>query len=212
MPLRVRALQCSAGNRVLFAQLSFELIEGQCLVLTGPNGSGKTTLLRALAGLTRPSDGEIHWLRDSAEMPKGQLLYQGHQSGWKAELSARENLALQTRLDEIAASGLQITEALEVAGIEPQADLMFARLSAGQRRRVALARLMLDQRPVWLLDEPATALDAQALRLLADLIDRKLASRGLVIAATHQDLGLAVAPRRLDLDSAIAQPRLDLAS
>lgn len=199
MPLQVRALQCSAGNRLLFDQLSFELTEGQCLIVTGPNGSGKTTLLRALAGLARPGDGEIHWLHDAAAMPKGQLLFQGHQSGWKAELSARENLALQTQLDEVAASEQQIAEALKVAGIESQADLLFARLSAGQRRRVALARLTLDRRPVWLLDEPATALDSQALALLANLIDRKLASGGLVIAATHQDLGLAVTPRRLDL-------------
>ena len=225
--LSIRDLQCSAGKRVLFDQLNLDLFDGQCLLLLGPNGSGKTTLLRSLTGLTRPTGGTISWQAISGTAgndPKRRItssdderdarsqicprLYQGHNSGWKAELSARENLILQSSLDNsgsesaftfITTGPARIQTALERAGIGAQAELAFGRLSAGQRRRLALARLMVDSRMIWLLDEPATALDEQGLRLLAELIDQKLADDGLVITATHQNLGLKHTGITLDL-------------
>ncbi len=198
--LSINNLQCSAGNRVLFEGLSLELFDGQCLLLKGPNGSGKTTLLRTLAGLTRPTQGTFAWAAD------GRRLYQGHNSGWKLELSAIENLSLQIALDEIDADQYAILAALERASIAQQAQLAFGRLSAGQRRRLSLARMMLDSRPIWLLDEPSTALDEQGLDLLGELLDQKLANHGVVVAATHQDLHIQRAAVSLDLSS------LDLSS
>lgn len=205
--LQVKNLQCSAGTRILFEDLNLELFDGQCLLLMGRNGSGKTTLLRSLAGLTRPTQGTIDWHAvsdghlDDGNIPTngGRRLYQGHHAGWKAELSGRENLTIQIRLDEGKSDPESIVAALARAGIDRQADLAFGRLSAGQRRRLALARLMLDSRMVWLLDEPATALDEQGLQLLTELLDQKLANQGLVIAATHQNLGLKQAVVRLNL-------------
>ncbi len=203
--LETRALSCAAGYRTLFAALELKLPRSHWMTLVGPNGSGKSTLLRAIAGLVRPIAGEVRWrgeLRDpGAPDWHADCLYQGHASGWKDALDARENLALQAGLDGIDVDAARIEAQLARAGLERQARLPFARLSAGQRRRLSLARLALSARPVWLLDEPGTALDTAGLQALAALIDAHLDAGGLALVATHQPLPCAHPPLVLDLGS-----------
>jgi heme exporter protein A len=191
--LSAEGLVCSLGNRTLFKGLSLAVAPGQWLALTGENGAGKSTLLRILAGLLRPAAGTLHWqgrpMRAGDPFWHAQVLYQGHASGWKDLLSAEENLAQQAELD-LAALGAaerrqRVDAALTRAGIARQRRLSFARLSAGQRRRVALARLALGPRPLWLLDEPNTALDADGQTLFAALLDEHLAAGGCAVVASH---------------------------
>jgi heme exporter protein A len=188
-------LGCTLGNRRLFAGLGFALDAGRWLMLTGPNGSGKSTLLRIVAGLVRPTAGEIRWQGHArrAGDPRWHacLAYQGHATGWKEQLTARENLEMQAWLDQPGASrdrlGTAVDAAIERVGLARQRRLPFARLSAGQRRRLGLARLALSPRPLWLLDEPTTALDTDGQRLFAELLDRHLAEGGCAMVATHLD-------------------------
>ncbi len=204
--LEVRALACAAGYRMLFAALDLRVAPSTWTILVGPNGSGKSTLLRAIAGLARPVSGEIRWRgaprRAGSPEWHADCLYQGHASGWKDGLTVRENLALQAALDGIATDAPGIEAQLAQVGLERQAGLPFLRLSAGQRRRLSLARLGLSTRPLWLLDEPATALDAAGLRTLAALVDAHLAAGGLALVATHQSLPCACTPQVLDLGEA----------
>lgn len=196
--LEARGLACGAGDRILFEGLELRVAPGAWATLVGPNGSGKTTLLRAIAGLVRPLAGEIRW-RGAAQRAgsgpwRSDCLYQGHAAGWKDPLSARENLTLQAALDGLAATVREIDAALAGAGLVRQADLPFGRLSAGQRRRLSLARLSLSRRRLWLLDEPGTALDRDGVELLATLVDAHLARGGTALVATHQALPCAGAP------------------
>ncbi|MEY4213483.1 MAG: hypothetical protein RL458_1709 [Pseudomonadota bacterium] len=204
--LAVDALRCVAGYRLLFDSLSFQLPPGRWLRLTGPNGAGKSTLLRALAGLGRPAAGEIRWngaLREpgSAEW-HSVMLYQGHSAGWKDTFSARDNLALQRALD----SGLQpgdgwseIDELLERCGLQSRTSLSFARLSAGQRHRLSLARLAGAKRSLWLLDEPTTALDSAGQALFGRLLSEHLARGGCAVIATHLPIACDQVAVELDL-------------
>jgi heme exporter protein A len=208
--IEVRELACTAGIRTLFRGLSFEVPSGRWLMLTGANGSGKTTLLRALAGLASPSAGKVLW--NGVERAAGDegwraaCMFQGHAAGWKDALSVTENLRLQGQLDQAgAASGAEPSELLARVGLSRQARLPFGRLSAGQRRRVSLARLAGARRPVWLLDEPATALDAAGQALFGELLDGHLATGGLAIVATHQPLPARSAPIELALSGANAR-------
>lgn len=201
--LETRALACAAGYRTLFDALDLRVPRSRWMMLAGPNGSGKSTLLRAIAGLARPIAGEIRWRgavrrADSAEW-RADCLYQGHASGWKDSLDARENLALQCALDGVALDAPDIDAQLARVGLDRQARLPFVRLSAGQRRRLSLARLSLSRRPLWLLDEPGTALDAAGLQTLAALIDAHLSDGGLAVVATHQPLPCAQRPLMLNL-------------
>ncbi len=201
--LEVRALACAAGYRTLFDGLDLRVPRARWMMLVGPNGSGKSTLLRAIAGLARPVAGEILWCGavrrpDSAQW-RADCLYQGHASGWKDNLEARENLVLQAALDGLGHDPARIDAQLARVGLERQAQLPFVRLSAGQRRRLSLARLALSMRPLWLLDEPGTALDAAGLRTLGSLLDEHLARGGLALVATHQQLPCAQPPLVLDL-------------
>jgi len=189
--LQAEGLACAVGYRTLFSDLAFSLHERQWLMLTGPNGSGKSTLLRLLAGLVRPSDGAVRWagrVRDASDPEwHAQVLYQGHAPGWKDQLTAAENLRMQAALDlggVHAGAGL-VAQALERVGLTRQRNLQFARLSAGQRRRLGLARLSLVRRPLWLLDEPTTALDTDGQRLFAGLLDEYLGGGGCAVIATH---------------------------
>jgi len=199
--LEVRALGCTVGNRRLFDALDFAIPPGAWTMLTGTNGSGKSTLLRIVAGLVPPTAGTVLW--HGAERRRGDpawhgaLVYQGHASGWKDPLSTRENLAMQAWLDGGPPSPQVLDAALERTGLTRQRRLPFTRLSAGQRRRLGLARLALSTRPLWLLDEPTTALDSDGQALFAGLLDEHLARGGCALVATH--LGLPVRTAALPL-------------
>jgi heme exporter protein A len=211
MQIEARAVSVERGGRKILANLSFALAAGEALLVTGPNGAGKSTLLRALAGLLPLAAGEIA-IRDaglsSRELERATLChYVGHADALKASLTVAENLAfwsaLLTNADwgtEIAhggAAAMPQAEALARLGLGHVADLPAAYLSAGQKRRAALARLLTVSRPLWLLDEPLTALDAAAQAGLTALIAAHLAAGGMLIAATHAPL--AVTARQLEL-------------
>ena len=183
--LEGRGLACSRGPATLFRDVSFRVASGEWLAVRGPNGSGKTTLLRCVAGLTRADAGEVS--RD------GDLVYSGHLPGIKDDLSAEENLrgALALRAVPVDAAGARA--ALERVGLDKRRHLPARRLSAGQRRRIGLARLMLDPAPIWVLDEPLTALDDAGQALFGELLARHLERGGLALLATHH--ALAPAPR-----------------
>ena len=196
--LEVEALACSRGPATLFRNVSFRIDAGEWLAVRGPNGSGKTTLLRCVAGLTRPDRGEVRWNGEPARAERGHfhsdLLYAGHLPGIKDDLSAEENLDGLLRLRGQAPSFESLRSALAEVGLDKRRHLPARRLSAGQRRRIGLARLRLDPAACWILDEPFTALDAEGEALFARLLDAHLEGGGLAIVATHHDL--AAAPTR----------------
>jgi heme exporter protein A len=172
--------------------VGFGIAAGEALVVTGPNGSGKTTLLRMLAGLTAPEHGEVRW-RGARVAPHGAALrqsvaYAGHAPALKDELTAEENLVSLVTLAGVDANAEATASALADVALERQRALPARVLSAGQRRRIGLARLRLVRRPLWLLDEPFTALDAAGIGLLAKLIRDHLRDGGVAVAATHQPL------------------------
>jgi heme exporter protein A len=190
--LEARALAASRGRVTLFRDVSFALGAGEWLALRGANGSGKTTLLRCIAGLTQPDTGETLWngastRRDGAPY-RAALLYAGHLPGIKDDLSAEENLASLLALRGVPASAAACGEALAEVGLAKRRLLPARRLSAGQRRRIGLARLLLDPAPLWALDEPLTALDDAGQALFGRLLERHLAAGGLAVLATHHDL------------------------
>ena len=195
--LRAEGLAAFRGERLVFRDLGFAVPPGGALVLAGPNGSGKSTLLRLLAGLTRPMAGQLFWnnadaLADPTEHA-GRVAYVGHQDAVKAGLTAAENLTLPARL-----SGGSVTAALAAMGLEALADLPARMLSAGQKRRLALARLALTPAPIWLLDEPTLGLDSAAIARFGALLAGHRSAGGIVIAATHVPLPLdGVAELRL---------------
>lgn len=182
-------LACVRGGRQVFANVGFSLAAGQALVVTGPNGSGKTTLLRAMAGLLRLAAGrlELRGGQADAVLPE-QAHYLGHQDALKPALSVAENLAFWAAYLGPGAKDAGV--ALGAVGLAGLADTPAAYLSAGQRRRLSLARLVVVPRPVWLLDEPTAALDAPAQQILANLMRTHLAAGGLIVAATHGPLPL----------------------
>lgn len=190
MSLVVEGLSVSRGGRTVIAGIGFRLSSGEALELRGPNGAGKSTLLRSLAGLL-PREGGAVRLEGS---PEGtglaeQAHYFGHADGLKSALSASQNLSFAASLLGGVPGGAE--DALAGLGLSHVVDLPVAYLSAGQRRRVALARLLVAPRPLWLLDEPTAALDAAAQAILAGLMAQHLSAGGLIVAATHAPLGLA---------------------
>lgn len=210
MILQARNVGCTRGDAELFTGLNFSLATGEALRVAGGNGSGKSSLLRILCGLAQPAAGEVCWngreIRRMREQYCGQLLYMGHASGVKDELLAWENLALSARLAGQRLDCDAACELLAMLGLERSAELPARALSQGQRKRVALARLWLrPARPVWILDEPFTALDADAVAQLCARIDEHLGSGGMLIYTTHQEMPLqARSHRRLDLDGVAA--------
>ena len=192
--LHVDELACRRGERLLFCGLSFQLPSETLLHVRGRNGSGKTTLLRALCGLLRPDTGNIRWrgenVRDLAEDYNRDLLYFGHLNGIKADLTGLENLRIASTLDQDPVDEDAILAALARIGLEGFEDLPTRMLSQGQKKRVALARLILSKAPLWILDEPFTALDVDAVDLLQQLISEQVAGGGSVILTTHQEVEL----------------------
>jgi heme exporter protein A len=181
------------GDSVLFDDLSFTIAHGEALVITGPNGAGKSTLLRILAGLLAADSGRFSLQdQDGTVLPVPEFAhYLGHRNAMKRELRVSENLDFWKSFQRSdSGEGMDVDEAIEQVGLTGVAHLPFGYLSAGQQRRIALARLLVSHRPLWLLDEPTAALDKRSDRLFADLVSRHLAAGGLAIAATHQPLGL----------------------
>jgi heme exporter protein A len=193
-------LAARRGSSRLFSQLSFTVEPGCALFVTGANGTGKTTLLRILAGLGSPSAGKVRWRGvDVAPFAQGlrdDVAYGGHLAALKDELTAEENLALLVALTGEAVDATRLRDALAGVSLERQARLPARALSQGQRRRLGLARLSLSRRPLWLLDEPATALDAAGIALLKRLLTAHLEHGGSALVATHQALDLPAAHSR----------------
>ncbi|MGL5361939.1 MAG: heme ABC exporter ATP-binding protein CcmA [Bosea sp. (in: a-proteobacteria)] len=189
MSLTARGLACSRGGRLVFDGVSFSLHAGEALVLTGRNGAGKSSLIAMLAGRL-PVEGGMLTFEGGGEAPLAEHLHLvGHRDGLKSALTAAENLAFAR--DMLGAPALEPKAALETVGLAHAAALPVAYLSAGQRRRVALARLLVAHRALWLLDEPFSALDAASQAVLTVLMQAHLARGGMIVAATHGPLGLA---------------------
>ncbi|MEW6563174.1 MAG: cytochrome c biogenesis heme-transporting ATPase CcmA [Pseudomonadota bacterium] len=202
--LEVSNLACSRGDHPLFSGLSFSLSAGELMQVKGPNGSGKTSLLRTLCGFLRPDEGEIRWegqnVRELDEEYFAHLVYLGHHNAIKDELNALENLRISAGLSGIELSNAEAIAALRRMGLRGRETLPVRVLSQGQRRRVALARLLIGDAPLWVLDEPLTALDVGAVALIQELIGEHLARDGMVIFTTHQPLAVdGVETRGLDL-------------
>jgi len=198
-------LECVRGERRLFAGVGFRLDAGEMLYLQGRNGSGKTSLLRMLCGLTPPADGEIRWrgapIRKLGDEFRGELCYLGHHNAIKEELTPLENLLASARLAEEALDEDAALDALELVGLAGREDLACRYLSQGQKRRVALARLVHERRALWVLDEPYVALDTAAVELVAGLIGAHLQRGGLAVLTTHQTVAVpAGAVRELRLN------------
>ncbi|MEA2985472.1 MAG: heme exporter protein [Alphaproteobacteria bacterium] len=190
MQLSVADLTCRRGGRELFSGLSFSLAAGEALVVTGRNGSGKSSLLRLIGGLLRADGGRISLKGGNTEASIGeQAHYLGHQDALKPSLTVQENLRFWSAYLGPAENPSE--RALERLGLGELADLPAAYLSAGQRRRLSLARLITVHRPLWLLDEPASPLDAEGQVRLADLMHLHLTRGGLILAAAHGSIGLA---------------------
>jgi heme exporter protein A len=188
-------LSCVRGERSLFAGIDFSVEPGEWLHVRGGNGCGKTSLLRLLAGLSQPAQGEIHWggkpAKDDEKAYHGDLLFLGHHAAVKEELTALENLQLASELDGDELSREKAVGALRRFGLQGREDLPVRFLSAGQKRRVLLARLVTRKAKLWVLDEPFTALDTRAVQLLGTLIGEHLAEGGMAVVTSHQAIPIA---------------------
>jgi heme exporter protein A len=194
--LTVKGLHLWRGDRHVLRDVSFELEPGSCALLTGRNGAGKTTLLRAIAGLLEPEEGQVTWrgapARATRDAFHSEMSYLGHEPALKGDLTGRENLWYSLGIRRTV-SREEIDAALARTGAAAFAERLVRMLSAGQRRRVALAGVLLANAKLWLLDEPTTNLDADGQQLVADLAEEHLARAGLIVAAVHHSLPLAAA-------------------
>ncbi|GEK12839.1 cytochrome c biogenesis heme-transporting ATPase CcmA [Aliivibrio fischeri] len=189
--LEIRNVTCIRDERVLFERLNFTISDGELIQIEGQNGAGKTTLLRIIAGLGYADEGDIFWKNESIKQNREEfhsdLLFLGHHTGVKRELTAFENLAfyqsMHDNYDEPA-----IWDALARVGLAGREDVAAGQLSAGQQRRVALARLWLSNHKLWILDEPLTAIDKQGVKVLEKLFMDHAKQGGIVLLTTHQDL------------------------
>ncbi|WP_103875645.1 heme ABC exporter ATP-binding protein CcmA [Bosea lathyri] len=186
--LSVENLACRRGGRLIFEDVGFRLGNGEAIALTGRNGAGKSSLIAMLCGRLRPEAGVLR-IEGADDAPLQELIHLvGHRDGLKTSLSARENLDFAQAL--LGDAALPADAALERVGLAHIAELPVGYLSAGQRRRVALARLLVSRRPFWLLDEPMSALDISAQAMLTGLMEAHLGEGGAILAATHGPLGL----------------------
>jgi heme exporter protein A len=191
--LSVSGVHLWRGDRHVLRGVSFDGTAGKCVLLTGKNGAGKTTLIRAIAGLLDPEEGQVFWrgapARERRDDFHAELAYLGHEPPLKGDLSARENLKYSIGIRR-AVTGAEIDAALARTGASTFSDRAVRMLSAGQRRRVALAGVLLSHAVLWLLDEPTTNLDADGQQLVRDLISEQLGRQGIVVAAVHHSLPL----------------------
>jgi len=195
MTLTVSNLSVLRASRHLLSGVGFEVSAGQALILRGPNGLGKTTLLRTIAGLQPVHEGQV-------DMPEDMAVYAGHLDGIKSTLSVRENLEFWA---SVFGTG-SIDAAIAVFDMDQLIDRPGGMLSAGQKRRLGLARLMVTGRPIWLLDEPTVSLDTVAVGQFGDMIAGHLDRGGIAVIATHIDLGLGARAETLDLSQFKAAP------
>lgn len=205
--LDIANLACARGDRPLFEGLSQSIRSTELLHVVGSNGSGKTTLLRTMAGLSLPMEGQIRWdgkpARELGDEYREHLAYVGHLDGIQGELTAVENLRFQLCL---ADSRSRIESVLKSLGLSSHRHLPAKVLSQGQRRRLALARLLLLNRPLWILDEPLTALDVKSCELMMQVFERHLEAGGLIVLSSHQEFRLSGSVRRLSLEPTAKSP------
>ena len=200
MELRAENIAVERAGRILFSGLSFSAARGEALTLTGPNGAGKTTLLRTIAGFLTPAAGKIRLIGGPLEQDLAESChFVGHANATKAALTVLENARFWA--EYLGGDATLVEPSLGRFGLSALAHVPAGMLSAGQKRRLALARLLLAPRPVWLLDEPTVSLDAASTTILAEVVNAHVASGGIVIAATHIPLGLKAA-RELRLGGA----------
>lgn len=192
--LEVNNVGCVRGDRRLFSNISFALTPGECLQLTGANGSGKTSLLRIICGLMDPEEGEVRWqganIRSLGEEYFTAITYLGHRNGVKEELTSIENLRISAGLAGASVSRTKAREVLGTMGLGGRENLAARLLSEGQRRRSALARLLICKTAIWVLDEVLTSLDKAAVGLMTAVIAEHLENGGIAILATHQEIAL----------------------
>ncbi|ALR92114.1 cytochrome c biogenesis heme-transporting ATPase CcmA [Vibrio alginolyticus] len=190
--LEVSNLTAIRDERVLFENLQFEIKPGELVQIEGRNGTGKTTLLRIVTGLGDREEGVIKWKGEEVEKSRDvfhqDLLFLGHQTGVKRELTALENLRFYQSIQNNRSSDEEIFIALTQVGLAGREDVPVAQLSAGQQRRVALARLWLSKQILWILDEPLTAIDKQGVKVLESLFASHVDNGGIVVLTTHQDM------------------------
>ena len=190
--LTVRQLACERGSRRLFENLDFKVSNGQAMIIKGSNGVGKTSLLRILTGLSQPVEGQVCWnehdIEAISEEYQRELLYIGHQAAVKTELTVRENLQLLLRF--WPGSQLDVAKLAEIIGLRQRLSVVCSRLSAGQLRRVSLARLFISRQTLWVLDEPLTALDVSFIELIEQRLEQHLRVGGMAILTTHRGINL----------------------
>ncbi len=199
--LTADALTLFRGDRCLFKGLSFALNPGELLLLRGRNGSGKTSFLRAIAGLLELESGSVVWnevaVSKEPQVYKNSLVWMAHQVGFKGDLTLLENLHFEAALRP--QSGQDIEDVLNRLGLNRLKRLPMRSLSAGQRRRVALARLLLSDAQLWIMDEPVTNLDSEGRALVVELVGEHLAADGMVIMAAHQDVDIDATVQTIEL-------------
>ncbi|WP_420131285.1 heme ABC exporter ATP-binding protein CcmA [Rhodopseudomonas sp.] len=196
MRLRGLGLRCIRGGREVFDGLDVEVAGGEALALVGHNGAGKTSLLRLIAGLLQPAAGSITLEGGEADTPVAeQAHYLGHRDALKPSLSVSENLSFWREF--LGGDTTDLAAAIASVGLAHAAELPAAYLSAGQRRRLSIARLLVVRRPIWLLDEPTSALDVKGQELFVKLMLDHLAGGGLIVAATHLPLGIEAREMRI---------------
>jgi heme exporter protein A len=188
--LQGTGLSCIRDDRVLFEGLTFELVSGQVLLLEGKNGSGKTSLLRILCGFREPDAGQVFWCGDAINGSQyyADMAYVGHLDGVKKELTVLENLKVSLALGRSGQYSIQ--QALTKVHLVDYDDVLVQALSAGQKRRLSLARLLITQNIVWILDEPFTSLDKQGIALIESLMSEHCANGGMIILTSHHDIEL----------------------
>jgi len=190
--LSAHGLTCVRGDRRLFAKLDLAVSAGEWLHVRGENGSGKTSLLRLLAGLAQPAEGEVRWCGESINQAdsayRQNLLFFGHLGALKEDLTAMENLGFSAAMDGADFQDATALAALYKFGLKGREELPVRVLSAGQKRRVMLARLAIRKARLWVLDEPFTALDVKAVDLLSNLISEHVANGGMAVLTSHQTM------------------------